>query len=152
MSRRPVTGRLAAMTKLNPLTRSVLAMAAAAALAPAAVAGAQDPGEPPSGDAAPLQATLSAPSTITKQQLQKGVAVTVTCDRACNARLLLAGRTGIVTQKSGAVPAGARTKIKLKAPIALLRPIKKGSRYTLSLQARSDDGGYGQAIRKVKIR
>ena len=139
---------LAAMTKLN----RTIALAAAAALVPAALAGAQDPGSPPAADAAPLKATLSVPASVTKAQLKKGVTATVGCDRACNARLSLAGPTGIVTQKSGDVAAGAKKKIKLKAAAALLGPIKKGSTYTLSLQARADDGGVAQVSKKVKIK
>jgi hypothetical protein len=139
------------MTKLSP-SRTILAAAAVAALVPAAVAGAQDPGMPPSADAAPVKVTVTAPSKVTKKQFAKGITATVTCERACNARLSFAGPTGIVTQKSGAVAAGAGKKFKLKAPMALLGPIKKGATYTLSVQARADDdGGIGQATKKVKF-
>jgi hypothetical protein len=137
------------MTKPNP--RSILAVAAAAALLPAAVAGAQDPGTPPPADAAPVNVTVKVPSKVTKKQFAKGVTATVTCDRACNARLSFAGPTGIVTQTSGAVAAGASKAFKLKAPAFMLKAIKKNSTYTLSVQARGDDGGIGQASKKVKF-
>lgn len=129
---------------------TILALAAVAAVVPAAVAGAQDPGPMPNPDAPPLGATLKAPSKVSKATLKKGMSVTVTCDRACNARLMLAGRVGIVTQKSGQV-ASSKT-FKVKAMAFQVREMDKGDVYTLSVDARADDGALKQLSKKIKIK
>ena len=128
--------------------RSQLAALLVVAALPAA-AGAQDV-QPPTGP--PFEASLSAPASVTKAKLKKGFTVTVTCAVACNARLMFAGQIGIVTTKSGAVPAGTPKKFKIKAQPFQIRNMKKGTKYTLSLDARSAEDGGGQDSKKIRIR
>jgi hypothetical protein len=134
----------------STLSRGLAALATAALLAPA-VAGAQDPGAPPDPNAPPVSATLTAPSSITKAKLGKGMTVTVRCDLACNARLMLAGRPGIITTKSGQVPAGGTKTFKIKAIALYTKVLKKGDKITLSLDARTDAGALDQASKKIRI-
>lgn len=123
------------------------ALLTVAALPTAAVA--QDV-QPPTGP--PFEASLSAPAAVTKAKLKKGFTVTVTCAVACNARLMFAGQIGIVTTKSGDVPAGVAKKFKIKAQPFQIRSMRKGTKYTLSLDARSAEDGGGQDSKKIRIR
>jgi hypothetical protein len=132
------------------LSRGFAAIATAVLVAPAA-AGAQDPGPMPDPDAPPVSATLTAPGAITKAKLKKGMTVRVRCDLACNARLSLAGRPGIITQTSGQVGAGATKTFRIKAIKTYLDAMKKGDKLTLSLDARSDAGALDQESRKIRI-
>jgi hypothetical protein len=65
---------------------------------------------------------------------------------------MFAGQIGIVTTTGGDVPAGAAKTFKIKAQPFQIRTMKKGTKYTLSLDARSDEDGGGQDSRKIRIR
>jgi hypothetical protein len=114
-----------------------------------AAAAAQDV-QPPTGP--PFEASLSAPASVPKAKLKKGFTVTVRCAVACNARLMFAGQIGIVTTTSGDVPSGVAKTFKIKAQPFQIRAMKKGTTYTLSLDARSAEDGGGQDSRKIRIR
>jgi hypothetical protein len=122
-------------------------LAVAAALAVPGSALAQDPGDPPPTDATPLEASITAPKTVTKAQLKKGMTVKVACSRTCNAKVSLTCRAGIVTEKSGA--AGT---YKLKAIKLYLDTIKKGQRVTVVVNARAADGAISNVRKDVKVK
>jgi hypothetical protein len=83
--------------------------------------------------------------------LKRGVTVKVTCDRACDARLQLAGPIGIVTQQSAHIDGSG--KIVLKGQPFQLKALKKGQKLTIALAATaSDDGAAAHASRTLKLR
>jgi hypothetical protein len=86
-----------------------------------------------------------------KAALKKGVTVKITCARACDARLQLAGPIGIVTQQSTHVDGTG--KVVLKAQPFQIRALKRGQRLTIALNATaSDDGATAQASKELKLR
>jgi hypothetical protein len=134
--------RESARADTGPMSKRILAAAVAAAtLTLPAGALAQ----------APLTASITAPAAVKKTALKKGVTVKVTCDRACDARLQLAGPIGIVTQQSAHITGTG--KVVLKAQPFQIKALKKGQKLTIALNATaSDDGATAQASKKLKLR
>ena len=138
---------------LDPRTCTTLRRAAAACAAvlvtvPAAAAGQ----EPPPADAVPVKVTVTAPSSVTKAALKKGVTVKVTCAPGCSVRLSLSGPIGIVTEKTVRVADGASATAKLKATAAQVKAIKKGAKLSVVALATGIDGGRGNATKSMKVR
>ena len=129
--------------------RAAVTGCALALLAPTAASLAQ---EPPPADAVPVEVTVSAPSSVKKAALTKGVKVSATCAPGCSVQLSLSGPIGIVTQKTIRVADGATGKAKLKATKAQAKALKKGAKLTLVATATGADGGRGTASRSIRVR
>lgn len=117
---------------------------------PAAAPG-QEPPPPPNPDAAPVVVKLTTPKAVTKKGMKQGFDVRVQCTPACDARLSLTGSIGIIKQTSTQATPSGRTLV-LKIQAFQVEALKKGSKLTLSVDARSAEDGVGSATRRIRVR
>ena len=129
---------------LSSPTHRLIAIAMLTALGAPAAASAQ------SADTTAPRTTLKAPKAVTVGQLKKGFAVRIGCDEACNGRVTLTGRIGIISTASADVAAGGTSRIKLKAAAFQVKELRRGAKLAVTLNATDAAGNH--STRQVKVR
>jgi hypothetical protein len=96
--------------------------------------------------------TVTAPSKVTKAQLRKGIAVKVTCNPDCTARLQLSGPIGIIASQSAPVSATTPRVVRLKAAAFQLNALKRGATLYVQLEALREGAAPAHARKKLRLR